>query len=80
MKCGPEELHCGGGIDYNGCPEPNFCIPTKGPMGKDGVECPNQCPVKCSGDDMRCWGGKDMNDCPAKADFCMPSKGLYANI
>ena len=30
MKCGPEEMHCGGGMDFNGCQQPDSCIAAKG--------------------------------------------------
>ena len=30
MKCGPEEMHCSGNMDFNGCSEPEMCIPAKG--------------------------------------------------
>merc|ERR1719315_927234 len=34
-KCGEDGngnpmMNCDGGYDYNGCPTPSFCIPTKG--------------------------------------------------
>ena len=28
--CGPEEIVCNGGKDYDGCPYGDFCIPSKG--------------------------------------------------
>ena len=30
VKCGPEDMSCYGGSDYNGCPHGDFCWPTKG--------------------------------------------------
>ena len=79
MKCGPEEMHCPGGMDWNGCPEPDMCIPAKGPMGNDGTECPAFCPAKCGQDDMMCNGGHDANNC-MMPDFCMPAKGVYESL
>ena len=29
-KCGPDEMHCWGGEDMNGCQMPDFCTPMKG--------------------------------------------------
>ena len=67
---------CHGGIDFNDCEMPEFCHPSKGPMGKDNVECNAFCPVKCAPGDMQCWGGKDDYDCEMPG-FCTPSKGTY---
>ena len=64
MKCGPEELHCGGGIDpWTGCNASEWCMPAKGPVGNDGTACPQSCPVKCGIEDVRCAGGQDANGC-----------------
>merc|ERR1712012_213053 len=56
QECGPEEMKCGGDIDpWTGCPEPEWCMPSKGPMAKDGImECTNFCPVKCDIDAVWC--------------------------
>ena len=72
---------CHGGIDFNDCEMPEFCHPAKGPMGKEGHECPAFCPVKCDAKDLQCWGGMDENDCP-KPDFCLsgPGKKLLVKI
>ena len=32
MKCGPEDMHCAGGMDWNGCPMPDTCMPSKGKL------------------------------------------------
>ena len=29
-KCGPEEMMCPGGMDPQGCPMPDMCMPSKG--------------------------------------------------
>ena len=44
-----------------------------GPMGKNGEECQNHCPLKCGDDEMNCYGGKDWNSCQYP-DFCQPLK------
>ena len=44
-----------------------------GPMGKNGEECQNHCPLKCGDDEMNCYGGKDWNSCQYP-DFCHPLK------
>lgn len=58
----------------NDCPMPDFCVSSKGPMGKNGVECNTFCPMKCGPEEMVCSGGKDWNDCPLP-DTCMHAKG-----
>ena len=30
IKCSPEEMYCPGGLDWNGCPAPDMCMPGKG--------------------------------------------------
>merc|ERR1719266_2924179 len=56
--------------DGNGCSLP-ICMPTKGPMGKDGNQCANVCPTKCGDNENSCWGGEDANGCPMP-DTCIP--------
>ena len=34
VKCGPEDMPCYGGSDYNGCPYGDFCWPAKGDAHK----------------------------------------------
>ena len=65
---------CPGGKDWNECEMPNSCHPSKGPIGKDGHECPAFCPTKCGPEEMQCHGGMDWNHC-MMPDFCVPSKG-----
>ena len=67
--CGPDDMPCWGGMDENDCPVADFCIPNKGPVGKDGFECPAHCPMKCGTGEMVCPGGTDPNDCPMP-DVC----------
>merc|ERR1711936_765017 len=70
--CGPEEIVCNGGKDYDGCPHGDFCIPSKGVTGKDGNGCPVFCPTKCDdSSEMYCFGGYDENGCEMP-DFCIP--------
>merc|ERR1719273_775525 len=59
---------------FNECEMPQFCIPSKGPAGKDGKDCPSFCPAKCGPEDMQCPGGKDWNECEMP-EFCIPNKG-----
>ena len=35
VKCGPEDMPCYGGSDYNGCPYGDFCWPAKGNVLKN---------------------------------------------
>merc|ERR1711860_240827 len=70
--------YCWGGYDINDCQMPDFCVPSKGPMGKDGMECPAHCPAQCHHEDLVCPGGKDWNECQMP-DFCSPSKGPMGN-
>merc|ERR1719232_2528989 len=74
IKCGPEDMQCPGGQDWNNCPMPDFCMLSKGPMGKDGFQCPSLCPTKCGPEEIQCWGGEDDNGC-MRLDTCMPMKG-----
>ena len=75
IECGPEEFMCPGGMDAEGCPMPDLCWPSKGPMGWDGeTECPSNCPTMCSGEDMMCPGGMDSNGCMFP-DTCQPMMG-----
>ena len=34
-KCGEEEMTCSGGIDFNDCMMPEFCIPSKGTLNPE---------------------------------------------
>ena len=67
-------MSCWGGKDGNDCTMNDFCIPMKGALGNDGVECTVSCPVKCGFEEMPCYGGSDYNGCP-HGDFCWPTKG-----
>ena len=78
VECGPEDrpMPCWGGIGPDDCPLPDICIPMKGPVGKDGMECPSNCPAICRNDEMPCPGGEDfLNGC-TMPDFCMPVEGM----
>merc|ERR1712045_141155 len=82
-KCGPDEMHCPGGMDYDGCPMPDTCVPSKTADGcpakgwcmhnDDTAICKNFCPPQCGPDDMVCPGGEDSMGCKIP-DTCMPSK------
>ena len=68
-KCGPDDMPCKGGMDWDGCPMPDFCMPAKGPG-----DCPSFCPTKCGPEEMPCWGGMDPKGC-MMPDTCIPMKG-----
>merc|ERR1711992_462561 len=70
VTCPADNMHCGGGMDANGCPMPNTCMPMTGPIGNDGNECAVACPPACAAGDMICPGGMDHNGCPMP-DTCM---------
>ena len=76
VECMPEDMVCPGGLDWEGCPMPDMCMPSKGPMGYDGIECPAYCPTNCGPEDQWCYGGMDANGCEMPAT-CMPMKGEY---
>merc|ERR1719225_1817106 len=50
-------------MDHNGCPTAETCMPSKGPVGLDGNDCPVHCPAACPADHMHCGGGMDANGC-----------------
>ena len=61
IKCGPKDMICKGGVDHEGCPISDLCMPTKGPMGLDGfTECPGICPTTCGLEDMVCPGAMEI--------------------
>ena len=77
-NCGPEEIKCGGVVDdskqpWTGCPEPEWCMPSKGPMAKDGVTaCPDlACPKDCGWFLAKCPGPVDDNGC-IWPEYCVP--------
>merc|ERR1711935_1299067 len=63
---------CPGVYNGNGCQGPNICIPTKGPVGTNGAECPVSCPTVCPPGESTCPGGEDENGCPMP-QICMNS-------
>ena len=69
-ECGTNEMMCPGGMDPEGCPMPDMCIPADGPMGYDTM-CPNFCPATCGMDEMLCPGPIDSFGC-MMPDTCMP--------
>merc|ERR1712156_1029278 len=73
-KCDEFSMPCYGGADMNGCPYGDFCAPSKGAPGFDGVECSAHCPTKCDADYMLCPAGHDGNGCEMPGS-CMPLKG-----
>merc|ERR1711928_155526 len=50
-----------------------ICLPTKGAPGKDGYECPVNCP--CMPEDQTCDMGFDEYTGCQNAPMCMPMKG-----
>ena len=45
-----------------------------GPVGNNGMECPNFCEDICGPEEMLCPGGMDDNNCKMP-DFCIPTVG-----
>ena len=75
VECGADEFNCPGGMDAEGCMMPDLCVPSKGPMGFDGVtECPSNCPATCGAEELWCPGPMDTNGCMGP-ETCMPMKG-----
>ena len=64
ITCPEDHMHCGGGMDANGCPMPDTCTPISG-------DCPVTCPVTCPLDHIQCPGGVMPDGCPMP-DTCMP--------
>ena len=69
-------MSCWGGLDDNGCPIPDMCIPAYVPgpailFTSEGLDCPNVCPAICPPDMMACPAGIDAVGCPV-AGTCMP--------
>merc|ERR1719245_2469168 len=74
MTCAPGDMICPGAIDPNGCPTADTCMPSKGPVGLDGNDCPVHCPAACPVDHMHCGGNMDANGC-MMPDTCVPMEG-----
>ena len=67
------EQNCWGGLDPNGCPEPDYCMPfgyEKPDENGTNVFCPNYCSPMCSTDELWCNSGEDENGCWG-ADYCI---------
>ena len=47
-------------------------LPNSGPIGKDLIECPVNCP--CKADDLSCPQGEDANGC-IRGNMCLPMEG-----
>jgi len=71
-------MQCWGGKDGNDCPMPDICIPGKGMLGNDGMECPVSCPAQCGYDEMKCGGSVDPWTGCLEPEWCMSSKGPMA--
>merc|ERR1712117_445207 len=67
----PEEMMCSGGMDPKGCPMPATCMPSKGPLDFNGVECPATCPTVCAPGDMICPAGMSEVGCELP-NLCQP--------
>jgi len=64
MVCGKGSKHCPGGMDYNGCEMPAFCIPES-----------DHCPVKCGKGEMHCSAPIDpKTGMPTGSNTCVPEK------
>merc|ERR1711872_628349 len=68
--CATDEVFCPGGMDFNNCSMPGFCLQTF--QGADGTECPIFCPANCSYDEMVCSGVWNENGCQVSEDTCIP--------
>merc|ERR1711863_81366 len=77
-ECNDGEFPCWGGLDADGCPIPDYCIPEKtGEIGTDGNECWSMCSPSCNQNETccdmgyynGCWSGgyctMGWGDCPA---------------
>merc|ERR1712088_439519 len=77
-ECNDGEFPCWGGLDADGCPIPDYCIPEKtGEIGTDGNECWSMCSPSCNQNETYCdmgyyngcWSGgyctQGWGDCPA---------------
>jgi hypothetical protein len=72
-NCGPHEIMCPGGLDNEGCPIPDQCMPTM--LDHNGLECPSHCPImNCGPDEMICPGGINCLGC-LNEDTCISQKG-----
>ena len=69
-ECSDMEMPCWGGMDPEGCPMPDFCVPMNY-KGNNGFVCPTTCPTMCAPGDSPCPGGIDENGCLMK-DTCIP--------
>ena len=64
VMCGPDEMHCPGGINIaDGCPMPDTCM-------RNDPMCGGVCPVQCAENEMPCPGGMDPRGCPMP-DTCI---------
>merc|ERR1719219_2782716 len=65
VHCNQDEMLCSGGVDLQGWPMEDFCIP----MMYD--DCPTFCPAICDQASMKCPGQVDAKGCWSE-DFCIP--------
>ena len=75
------EQTCWGGLDPNGCPEPDYCTPFGYEKpDEDGTNffCPNYCSPMCSMDELWCQSGEDENGCWGP-EYCMPQTTFGPN-
>ena len=75
------EQTCWGGLDPNGCPEPDYCMPfgyEKPDEDGTNVFCPNYCSPMCSMDELWCQSGEDENGCWGP-EYCMPQTTFGPN-
>ena len=68
------EQSCWGGLDANGCPEPDYCMPLgyDADFGNGPVFCPLYCHTNCAPDEMYCSTGQQENGCWGPS-YCTPS-------
>ena len=70
VECAATDLVCPGGVDPEGCPMPDLCIPSSG-VDNDGHPCAAHCPMECGDGLMMCPGEVDPNGC-MMPDMCVP--------
>ena len=67
------EQSCPGGLDINGCPEPDYCMSLgyETDFGNGPVFCPTYCSTNCGKDEMWCSTGKKEDGCWGPS-YCTP--------
>jgi len=71
-ECTDTELMCHGGINSNGCKEPDTCVSrgTKSCGENQGDLCPGHCPITCGQHELKCPSQLDPCDCCETEEVC----------